>query len=65
MGFTGDMERRGDVEEMVSNASVWSTKVDSVSPSQFISVSWFLLSCTVEEESDLVASEHEDGVVTE
>lgn len=65
MGITGDMGRRGDVEEMVSNESVWSTEVDSVSQSQFTSVSWFLLSCTVAEESNLVASEHEEGVVTE
>lgn len=52
----------GDVEEVVSNESVWSTEV--VSPSQFTSVSLFLLSWTVAEESGLVASEHE-GVVTE
>lgn len=53
----------GDVEEVVSNESVWSTEVDSVSPSQFTSVSLFLLSWTMAEESGLVASEH--GVVTE
>lgn len=55
----------GEVEEVASNESIWSTKEDSVSPSQFISVSLFLLSWTVAEESGLVASEHEEGVVTE
>lgn len=54
----------GDIEEVVSNESFWSTEVDSVSLSQFTSVSLFLLSWTVAEKSGLVASEHE-GVVTE
>lgn len=60
----GDSGRMGEVEEVVFNESVWSTEVDSVSPSQFTSVPLFLLSWTVAEESGLVASEHEEGVVT-
>lgn len=62
-GLVGDTGQRGEVEEVVSSESAWSTQVDSVSPSQF--TSWFLISWTVAEESGLVASEHEEGEVTD
>lgn len=50
MGNTGDAGRSGEVEgswkslEMVPKESVWSTEVDIVWSSQFVSVSWFLIS---------------------
>lgn len=64
-GLVGDTGRNGEVEEVVSSESAWSTQVDSGSPSQFTSVSWFLLSWIMADESGLVVSEQEEGEVTD
>lgn len=53
----GDAGRGGEVSlEMSPNESVWSTEVDIVWSSKFVSVSWFLSSeCEEGEATDCVS----------